>query len=486
MKVLVVGSGGREHALCWKIAQSPLLSELLCAPGNAGTAGVARNVTVAADDVAGLVRLAREEDVDLVVVGPEDPLCKGLADELAEAGIDTFGPTRRGAQLEGSKAFAKDLLDRYRIPTATWRQFDRSGQAKAYLETCQQWPQVVKADGLAAGKGVFICADATEACRAVDAVMEAKRLGDAGARIVIEEFLEGEEATVQAITDGEAVLILEPVVDHKQVGEGDSGPNTGGMGVYSPAPSLTRRLLRQIEQRILIPAIHGLRTEGVEFHGVLYAGLMITEQGPKVLEFNVRFGDPEAQAVVRRFKDDLLPYLAATARGTLEQMDSPEWDERSAVGVVGASEGYPGPYRKGDSISGTEEADAEEDVVTFHGGTVAGEGGLHTAGGRVLCVTALGEDIEAAREKAYQAYDRIEWAGKFCRRDIGARVEARKTHISAILDKTKGEPADGEALAGAPVTAGAPGQPVAEPRDAGPAVGTDSAGPAFDPTCEGT
>ncbi|MDP6540091.1 MAG: phosphoribosylamine--glycine ligase [Planctomycetota bacterium] len=439
MKVLVVGSGGREHALCWKIAQSPLLSELLCAPGNAGSAAVARNVAVDATDVEGLVRLAREEAVDLVVVGPEDPLCMGLADELHAAGIDTFGPTRRGAELEGSKAFAKDLLDRSRIPTATWRQFDRSGPAKAYLESCQQWPQVVKADGLAAGKGVFICADATEACRAVDAVMEEKRLGEAGARVVIEEFLEGEEATVQAITDGEAVLILEPVVDHKQVGEGDEGPNTGGMGVYSPAPSLTRRLLRQIEQRILIPAIHGLRTEGVDFRGVLYAGLMITEQGPKVLEFNVRFGDPEAQAVVRRFKEDLLPYLLATAQGTLGELDPPEWDPRFAVGVVGASEGYPGVYRKGDAISGTDAADTLEEVVTFHAGTTVGPDGLQTSGGRVLCVTALGDDIETARERAYGAYDAIEWSGKFCRRDIGTRVEARKERISAMLEKAKGE-----------------------------------------------
>lgn len=447
MKVLVVGGGGREHALCWKIARSPLLSELLCAPGNAGTSSLARNVDVAADDLPGLVRLAREEQIDLVVVGPEDPLCKGLADELREAGIDTFGPTRRGAELEGSKAFAKELLDRYRIPTASWRLFDRSGPAKAYLEACRQWPQVVKVDGLAAGKGVFICADASEACRAVDAVMEEKRLGDAGARIVIEEFLEGEEATVQAITDGEAILILEPVVDHKQVGEGDSGPNTGGMGVYSPAPSLTRRLLRQIEQRILIPAIHGLRTEGVEFRGVLYAGLMITEQGPRVLEFNVRFGDPEAQAVVRRFQDDLLPYLAATARGTLAEMDPPEWDPRFVVGVVGASDGYPDAYRKGDAITGTLAADEGEEVVTFHAGTSGGGDELFTAGGRVLCVTALGEDIEAARERAYEAFDRIEWSGKFCRRDIGTRVEARKERISAMLEKAAGSPAAGQLIA---------------------------------------
>ena len=446
-KVLVVGGGGREHALCWKLSQSPELDELLCAPGNAGTASAARNVDVAAGAVAALVRLARDEKVDLVVVGPEEPLCAGLADRLRAEGIDVFGPTARGAELEGSKAFAKELLDQHRIPTGTWRQFDRSGPAKTYLETCTVWPQVVKADGLAAGKGVFVCESAREACRAVDAIMEEKRLGPAGERVVIEEFLEGEETSVLAITDGEAILILEPVIDHKQVGEGDSGPNTGGMGVYSPAPSLSRRLLRQVEQRILIPAIHGLRREDVDFRGVLYAGLMITEQGPKVLEFNVRFGDPEMQAIVRRFKSDLLPYLRATARGELSALDPPDWDPRFAVGVVGASEGYPGACRKGDKILGLEAAEADEDVVTFHAGTTRRGDDVVTSGGRVLCVTALADDIEGARAKAYGAFDRIEWAGKFCRRDIGARLEARRARVRAMLGPGGGggEPRGGRA-----------------------------------------
>lgn len=433
MKVLVVGGGGREHALCWKLAQSPQLTELLCAPGNGGTAQVARNVDVAADDVAGLVRLAQSEAIDLVVVGPEDPLVGGLADELRALGVDVFGPGKRGAELEGSKGFAKDLLERHRIPTATARRFDRSGPAKAYLDTCTVWPQVVKADGLAAGKGVIICSDLKEANRAVDQIMEERRLGGAGERILIEEFLEGEEASVLAVTDGETILILEPVVDHKAVGDGDTGPNTGGMGVYSPAPSMSKRLLRQIEQRIVIPSIHALRREEIDFRGVLYVGLMITDQGPRVLEYNVRFGDPEMQAIARRFKGDLLPVLRAAARGELSEVEPPEWDERFVVGVVAASEGYPGSYRKGDRIQGIAAAEEGEDVVVFQAGTATKESELVTSGGRVLCVTGMGETIEDAREAAYGAYDRIEWAGKFCRRDLGSRVERRKERIRRMM-----------------------------------------------------
>ncbi len=434
MKVLVVGGGGREHALCWKIARSAELTELLCAPGNAGTALVARNVDVPSSDVAGLVRLARAEQVDLVVVGPEDPLSRGLADELRALGIAVFGPGKSGARLESSKSFAKELLDRNRIPTAQWRQFDRSGLAKGYLETVTTWPQVIKADGLASGKGVVVCHDAREACRAVDRIMEERSLGaEAGSRIVIEEFLVGEEASVLAVTDGEAILILEPVVDHKQVGEGDTGPNTGGMGAYSPAPSLSRRLLRQIEQRIIIPSVHALRREEIDFRGVLFCGLMITESGPKVLEYNVRFGDPETQALVRRFQPDLLPYLAATARGELSKLEPAEWDPRACVAVVAASEGYPGPYRQGDPIRGLEAAEEVEDVVVFHAGTALSGERVVTAGGRVLCVTGLGADVEAARGVAYAGYDRIDWPGKFCRRDIGGRVDARKARLAKLL-----------------------------------------------------
>jgi phosphoribosylamine---glycine ligase len=437
MKVLVIGSGGREHALCWKIAQSPKLSSLYCAPGNAGTRDVAKNVDLSATDVPGIVRFAKAEGIDLVVVGPEDPLVAGLADKLRAEDIAVFGPGAKGAELEGSKAATKDLLERHRIPTASSRRFDRSGPAKTYLEQCTIWPQVIKADGLAAGKGVIICQDAREACREIDALMEERRLGAAGDRVLIEEFLEGEEASVLAVTDGEAIMILEPVVDHKQVGEGDTGPNTGGMGVYSPAPSLTRRLLRQIEQRVVIPSIHGLRREGMDFRGVLFIGLMITEQGPKVLEYNVRFGDPETQSIVRRFKGDLLPYLDATARGKLSKMSPPDWDSRFCVGVIGASEGYPGAYRKGDRIRGLADAADLEDVVVFHAGTSTEADEIVTSGGRVLCVTGMGTTIDDARESAYKAYDCIEWAGKFCRRDIGTRVDSRKERIERMLGENK-------------------------------------------------
>lgn len=434
MKVLVVGSGGREHALCWKIAQSPDCEELYCAPGNGGTQRVATNVELAATDTEGILAFAQEQGIGLVVIGPEDPLCNGLADRLRDAGIPCFGPGAAGARLEGSKSYAKEVLDRHRIPTASYRRFHRSGEAKDFLNTCTLWPQVVKADGLAAGKGVFICQGPVEACSAVDAIMEERFLGNAaGESVVIEEFLEGEECSIFAITDGEAILILEPVVDHKQVGEGDTGPNTGGMGVYSPAPSLGQRVLRQIEQRIIIPSVHAVRREELAFRGVLFIGLMLTESGPKVLEYNVRFGDPETQALVRRFQGDLLPYLAATANGTLKTMDPPDWDRRYTVGVVGASEGYPGEYAKGSVISGLDAAEEHEDVVVFHAGTAAKGEDVVTAGGRVLCVTSMAEDIDSARERAYAGYDEIQWAGKFCRRDIGGRVEARKTRVAQLM-----------------------------------------------------
>jgi phosphoribosylamine--glycine ligase len=444
MKVLVVGSGGREHALCWKIAQSPLLTELICAPGNAGTQTVARNVDVAATDIPGLVKMAKEEAVDLVIVGPEDPLVAGLADRLRDEGIDVFGPGAKGAQLEGSKAFSKDLLERHRIPTANSRRFDRSGPAKAYLENCKIWPQVIKADGLAGGKGVIICQDHREAARAIDTLMEERRLGKAGDRILVEEFLEGEEASVLAITDGEAILILEPVVDHKRVGEDDMGLNTGGMGVYSPTPSMSKRLLHQIEQRIIIPSIHALRREDIPFRGVLFVGLMITDQGPRVLEYNVRFGDPETQAIVRRFKSDMLPILAATAKGELSDVTPPEWDSRFCVGVVAASDGYPGSYRKGDRIRGLDEASADEDVAIFQAGTTLHEGTLLTSGGRVLCVTGMGDTVDEARESAYGAYDKLRWAGKFCRRDIGSRVEGRREHIRRMMGDSSGPKPSGD------------------------------------------
>lgn len=430
-KVLVIGSGGREHALCWKIAQSKLVSEVVCTPGNAGIAEVARLGNVKADDIPGLVALAKAEAPSLIVVGPEDPLAMGLSDKLRAAGFDVFGPGAAGAQLEASKSAAKDLMERHRIPTAASRSFDRSGLAKGYVEGCTSWPQVVKADGLAAGKGVYICEDSVEAKAAVDAIMEEGRHGKAGIRVVVEEFLVGEEASIFAITDGASVLVLEPVQDHKQVGEGDVGPNTGGMGVYSPVPELSKRIYKQIEQHVLLPSIHMLRREGIEFRGVLFIGLMLTEGGPRVIEYNVRFGDPECQALVRRLKSDLVPILLATAKAQLEGIETPEWDAQSVVGVVAAAEGYPQSPRKGDRIDGLGAAGEVESVVVFHSGTknnrtLDGDEEITTAGGRVLTVTAMGKDSDAARERAYEAYDKIRYAGKFCRRDIGRRQDARR------------------------------------------------------------
>ena len=398
-----------------------MVKEVICAPGNGGTALVARNVAVKATDIPGIVLLAKSEGVGLVVVGPEDPLCDGLVDSLEKAGILAFGPGASGARLEGSKLFAKELLDRHRIPTAAWRRFDRGSAAKSYLENCTIWPQVVKADGLAAGKGVFVCADAEDACDKVDLMMEDGAFGDAGRTLVIEEFMVGEEVSVHAVTDGKTLLILESVIDHKQVGEGDTGPNTGGMGVLSPAPALSSRVMQQVEQHVLLPTLHALRTDDIPFRGVLFVGLMITEAGPRVLEYNCRFGDPETQAIMRRMKSDLVPYLLACANGKLEDMEAPDWHDDVCIGVVAASEGYPGPYEKGHRISGLTDADSVDGVVTFHAGTRVEGSNTRTDGGRVLCVTALGKDKAAARRRAYDAYDRITWQGKFCRRDIGER-----------------------------------------------------------------
>jgi phosphoribosylamine--glycine ligase len=434
MRVLVVGGGGREHALAWKIASSPRVEEVLCAPGNAGTAEVGRNVDVAATDVAGLVKLAQDERVGLVVVGPEEPLCLGLADRMRERGIPVYGPGAAGARLEGSKVFAKEFLERHRIPTAAWKRFDRAGAAKSYLETLTTWPQVVKASGLAAGKGVFVCEDAKEACAVVDSIMEDKKLGAAGDEVVVEEFLEGRELSVQVVTDGRTLLVLEPVQDYKQVGDGDTGPNTGGMGIYSPVPFVTQRLMRQIESRILFQTLHALQVEGIAYQGTLYAGLMITDAGPRVLEFNTRFGDPETEGIVRRFRADLVPYLLAAAQGTLGELDPPDWDARPCVGVVAAAQGYPGAYEKGNVISGLALAGRVEETVVFHAGTRSDGGQVLTNGGRVLCITSLGDTLEAARERAYRAYGEVQWTGKFCRTDIGLARPGRSNARRRRLD----------------------------------------------------
>ena len=419
MKVLVVGGGGREHALAWKIAASPRVDEVLTAPGNAGTEELGRNVDVAAGDVEGLVRLAEREAVDLVVIGPEDPLCAGLADALQEKGIGVFGPGQSAARLEGSKVFTKEFLDRHRIPTAEWRRFDRAGAAKSYVESLTSWPQVVKADGLAAGKGVFVCPDATSACATIDKIMEEKAFGDAGAEVVVEEFLQGRELSVHVITDGRTLVVLEPVQDYKQAHDGDSGPNTGGMGIYSPVPFVTARLMRQIEQRVLLPTLHALQVEGIEYRGTLFAGLMITEAGPRVLEYNCRFGDPETQAMMRRMESDIVPYLIAASEGRLEDMHPIEWTSDACVGVVAAAEGYPGSYSKGHVVGGLEAAASVDDTVVFHAGTKSEGPDVVTAGGRVLCVTSLGRDLDTARERAYRGVESVRWPGRFFRTDIG-------------------------------------------------------------------
>ena len=442
LKVLVIGAGGREHALCWKIAASPRVREVLCAPGNAGTETCARNVAVQANDVEGLVRLCQAERPDLVVVGPEEPLCLGLADRLRAAGTLVFGPDKAGARLEGSKVFAKEFLERHRIPTGTWRRFERAGAAKSFLESQTQWPQVIKADGLCAGKGVFVVDDAAEGCAVVDALMEERKLGEAGREIVIEEFLAGQELSVQVLTDGATLCVLEPVMDYKQAEDGDRGPNTGGMGFVSPVPFVSQRLMRQVESRVLVPALHGLRVEGLEYRGVLYAGLMITEAGPRVLEFNCRFGDPETQGILRRMKSDLVPYLLATARGQLEGEAPLAWESRTCVGVVGAAKGYPAAYEKGHVIQGLGEAGEVEDAVVFQAGTRSDSGQVLTNGGRVVCVTGLGQDVAGARETAYRAFGLLRWSGKVGRSDIGLPRGAAAAQVS------REEPLEPGALSG--------------------------------------
>ena len=423
MKILVVGGGGREHALIWKIARSPLAESIICAPGNAGIAELAECVPVSAEDVDGLLALARRRSADLVVIGPEAPLTMGLADSLAEAGIKVFGPSAKAARIEGSKAFAKKLMQNYGIPTAAFAVFDDPRAAREYVRK-QNGPLVIKADGLAAGKGVILCQDTREALAAVDRVMIERAFGEAGDRVLIEELLVGEEASYIVFTDGKTIRPLPSSQDHKAAFDGDRGPNTGGMGAYSPAPVITPELEKEILQRVMEPAINGMAAEGCPFRGVLYAGLMIGEQGPKVLEFNARFGDPETQPLMMRLKSDLVPILEAVADGTLDNV-TPEWDERATVTVVMAAGGYPESYRKGDVIEGLEDAAALENVVVFHAGTKPDNGRTVTAGGRVLGVTALGADVARAIERAYQAVELISFDGVHFRRDIGKKAMDR-------------------------------------------------------------
>ncbi|MFQ5930725.1 MAG: phosphoribosylamine--glycine ligase, partial [Acidobacteriota bacterium] len=421
MKVLVVGSGGREHAIAWKIKQSPQLDELYCAPGNAGIAELANNVSISAEDIQSLLEFTISKHIDLTVVGPEAPLVAGIADRFQEAGRLVAGPSRTAALLEGSKAFAKDFMKRHAIPTANYQIFDQPDTAEAALEGSQfQFPVVLKADGLAAGKGVFVCPDLAESFRALNLIMRERKFGAAGERLVIEEFLEGEEASFMVFSDGVNVLPMVPSQDHKAIYEGDRGPNTGGMGAFSVDAILSEELRQRILDEIIYPTIRGMAEEGNPYGGVLYAGLMITPAGPKVLEFNVRFGDPEAQVVLPRMETDLLTILHAVAVDNL-QHTALSWKSNAVVCVVIASGGYPGSYEKGKEISGLDMASEEENTIVFHAGTALKDGKIVTHGGRVLGVTSLAPTLEAAIIRAYEGVNKIHFERMYYRRDIASK-----------------------------------------------------------------
>jgi len=425
MKVLIVGQGGREHVLAWKLRQSPRVREVFVAPGNAGTAEDATNVDIAATDLDGLAKFAAKEQIGLTVIGPEAPLVAGLADVLRKQGRLVFGPSKAAAELEGSKAFSKQFMRQYGVPTAEFRAFDAARDAFAYVEERPETPLVVKADGLAAGKGVFVCSSKSEALAAIREVAVNRVFGDAGKRVIVEERLEGQEASILAVVDGKTILPLDSAQDHKAAYDGDRGPNTGGMGAYSPAPLVTPELMDTIIDKILVPTVHGMTKIGRSFNGVLYAGLMLTAQGPRVLEFNTRFGDPEAQPVLMRLKTDLFELLFAAAEGKLDRIPHLDWDPRPAVCVVMAAEGYPGDYEKGSTIRGLAEADSLPDVKVFHAGTKRrADGSVVTDGGRVLGVTALGETISEAKLRAYQAVKPIRWDGAWCRKDISDKARS--------------------------------------------------------------
>ena len=423
MKVLVLGSGGREHALVWKLKQSPSVTRVYCAPGNAGIGLDAVNVDIAATDTARLLKFVQNEQIDLTVVGPEVPLVAGVVDEFLNAGHKIFGPTAKAAELEGSKRFCKELMKRANVPTADFRVFTNTAEANSYLDEREMDRCVIKADGLAAGKGVVVCSTREEARDAIKRMLLLKEFGAAGARIVIEERLVGEEASLLALVDGRTIVPLEAAQDHKAAFDGDTGPNTGGMGAYSPTPVMTQELTDLVTEKVLVPIVHQLKKEGRPFRGCLYAGLMLTSQGPKVLEFNVRFGDPETQAVLMRLKSDLGLALMAAATGTLEDMPPLEWDPRPSVCVVMASAGYPGDYEKGKVIRGLDEAATLDDAKVFHAGTTLNDDRqIVSDGGRVLGVTALGDTISQAKLKAYQAVKCIRWDGAWCRKDISDKA----------------------------------------------------------------
>ena len=428
MKILVIGSGGREHALAWKCAQSADVSEVIVAPGNAGTAresGV-RNIAVSADDIDALLSVAQSEKIDLTIVGPEAPLVAGLVDAFDEAGLPCFGPNAAAAQLEGSKAFTKDFMARHDIPTADYANFSELEPALHYIRE-QGAPIVIKADGLAAGKGVIVAMSLEEAEQAATDMLLGNRFGDAGARIVVEEFLDGEEASFIVITDGETILPLATSQDHKARDEGDVGPNTGGMGAYSPAPVVTPDIEARIMNEVIRPTLDGMKDDGAPYLGFLYAGLMVMADGtPKVIEFNCRLGDPETQPIMMRLKSDLANICKATLDGTLASITA-DWDERAALGVVMAAGGYPESYAKGKAISGLDAADSEAQKV-FHAGTTNTDDDVVTSGGRVLCVVGLGNSVAGAASEAYEAVDKIDWEDVYIRRDIGHRAIAREQH----------------------------------------------------------
>jgi phosphoribosylamine--glycine ligase len=418
MKILVIGSGGREHALCWKLRQSPRVKELYCAPGNAGTESLGRNVPIPPTDLEGLARFAQDEGIGLTVVGPDDPLAAGIVDLFCSRGLRIFGPAKAGALFESSKAFAKRFMERHGIPTARFGEFTDSAEAHRFCQK-MKYPVVIKADGLALGKGVIIARNAEEAAKAIYRIMEQRQFGDAGRRVVIEEFLTGEECSIHALVDGRSFAMFPGAQDHKRALDGDEGLNTGGMGAYSPAPVLTPELERQVREQVLEPFVRGLEADGLTFKGLLYPGLMVTAEGLKVLEFNCRFGDPETQAFMPRLKTDLVDAMEAVIDGTLAGTPL-EWRGEAAVCVVMASGGYPGDYAKGKEIRGIEAAEAE--ALVFHAGTKRVDGRLVTAGGRVLGITALGADVRAARERAYAAAEKIVFDGAHYRRDIAARA----------------------------------------------------------------
>ena len=423
MKVLLVGSGGREHALAWKMAQSKLCERMWSAPGNPGIAQSAECIDVSTDDTAGIVKFAKDNSVDMVVVGPEEPLAKGLADAVRQAGILCFGPSAQAARIEADKAYAKELMRAAAVPTADARIFTSLKAAKDFVLS-RDHGVAVKAAGLAKGKGVIVCPEPYMAVKPLEDIMGARVFGEAGNKVIIEEMLTGQEATVLALCDGRSIYLMEPLQDHKPIGDGDSGPNTGGMGAYSPVPIIDDDAISRIEREILVPIVDAMRRDFGRYEGVLYAGLMFTPAGPKVIEFNCRFGDPECQPLMMRLTSDLLEAMAATAEHRLADV-SLDWDPRPAVCVVMSSGGYPDSYEKGFEITGIDEAEALGDVKVFHAGTAIKDGKLVNSGGRVLGVTALGQTIADAQKRAYEAVARINWKGCYCRKDIASKAIAR-------------------------------------------------------------